>query len=374
MHSIAVARAKTTPGGAANTEREAAEAVNRLRQHVLAGWRDPNWMRTDPRTKPLRQRADFQELLARMDELGPANATAKNAMATPDDKLAARRKILTALEALAGPLPVARFIRRNLAQTRQDLAQALLDAGQVEEARKAFDLALAVRQKLVEEAPTNEPLRTDLVQSQVSTGDLLAAAGRLKEAGAAWEKGLTALEADLKANPNSFPLQAALSEQLAHVAYEYGRVGLFPETLRYYRRAFEAPDAVDFWRWYQYAVLLVETGAKADYQSLADRGTVHASLAGAFPENLYRVLLVTPAPTPSRSNALMHVAEHVRPSDTRWDKWIRGFARVRLGEVKKGLALLEEVQDPSLKWPAVALAQYQLGDRESARQASARRT
>ena len=164
-------------------------------------------MRTDPRTEPLRERADFKELLARMDELGPADAAVRKPGATPREKLALVGRSSRHSRPWLDPCLAARFVRRNLAQARQDLAQALLDAGQVEEARAAFDEALAERQALLAEAPTDEALRIDLVQSRFSAGDLLAAAGRLREAVAAWGKGLAALEAELRENPNSLPLQ-----------------------------------------------------------------------------------------------------------------------------------------------------------------------
>ena len=166
VHSLALDRARAS-GGAVKAEREAAAAVNDLRRHVLAGWHQgAEWMRTDPRTEPLRQRADFKDLLARMDELDPADAAVKNPNATPEERLAARRTILAALEALARPLPPARYIRRNLAQARQDVAQALLDAGRIDEARAELDEAMAERQSLLAEAPTDDTLRTDLAESR----------------------------------------------------------------------------------------------------------------------------------------------------------------------------------------------------------------
>ena len=93
VHSLALARVRAS-GGAVNAEREAEAAVNDLRRHVLAGWyRGAEWMRTDPRTEPLRRRADFKDLLARMDELDPADAAVNNPNATPEERLAARRTI-----------------------------------------------------------------------------------------------------------------------------------------------------------------------------------------------------------------------------------------------------------------------------------------
>src|SRR5207244_5801784 len=130
-------------------------------------------------------------------------------------------------EALAGPPPYARFVRRNLAQARQEWAQALLEAGQVEEARLAFDDALLARQQLVQESPANEQLRADLAQSQSAAGDLFAAAGKLADAVKTWDKALATLEEGLKSNPNSIPFRAALSDRLLNVAYQAAKVGLW---------------------------------------------------------------------------------------------------------------------------------------------------
>ena len=244
--------------------------MNDLRHCILAGWRDPNW--SDPRTEPLRERRDFQELVVWIGELGRADATARNASASPEEKLDARRNILWALESVARPLPPARFIRRSLAQARQDFARALLDVGQVEEARATFDEALAERQRLAVEAPNDLALRIDLVQSQLSTGDLFAAAGRLKQAVTAWENGLAALEAELRENPNSLPLHIALSDGMAQVGTQHLWLGLWAEALRCYRRAFEVQVPVEFVHWFRYALLLAEAGDNRGVADLIGRG------------------------------------------------------------------------------------------------------
>ena len=249
-------------------EQEAAAGVNDLRRHVLAGWHQgAEWMRTDPRTEPLRKRADFKYLLARMDELDPADATVKNPNATPEERLAARRTILAALEALARPLPPARYIRRNLAQARQDVGQELLAAGRIDEARAELDEAMAERQSLLAESPTDDTLRTDLAESRFSTGDLLAAVGRLNDAVAVWEKGLSALEAELATKPSSLPLQLAVADQQARIGFYYLSLGMWAEGLRCYRRAFEVHPPTRFIHWLRYALLLDEA---EDHRGVAD--------------------------------------------------------------------------------------------------------
>ena len=228
VYSIAIARSKAAPAGAVKTEAEAVSVVNALRQHVLAGVARLERDADGSRTEPLRHRPDFNELLAQVDELGSADAAAWNEAATLEEKVGVRRIILTGLEAVSGPLPPIRFNRRNLARARQDLAQALLDAGQVEEARGPLDEALTERQRLVEEGPNNEGLRVDLLQSQIARGDWLAAAGRLKEAGAAWEEGLAPLEADFKTDPDRFPLQSPLRMSSDRSAINMGSSGCLP--------------------------------------------------------------------------------------------------------------------------------------------------
>jgi tetratricopeptide (TPR) repeat protein/serine/threonine protein kinase len=371
-YAFALARAKAAPDGKTNTEPEAAAAVNALRQHVLSGWHHEKWMRTDALTEPLRQRADFKELLARMDELDPAYTVALQTTATPEEKLAARQQILTTLEALAGPLPSARFVRRILAQARQDLAQALLGAGQVEEARLAFDEALAAREQLVQESPSNEQLRADLTQSQSAAGDLFAAAGKLADAVKTWDRALATLEEGLKTNPNSIPFQTALSERLTHLGFQYGNFGMWTEAARCYRRAFQIQTPTGFPSWYRYGVLLVQAADEKGYRSLADKAVSRpGGLEGVDGINLSRILLASPSSGERHPKALRRIAEQFQAQEPFWQQWIRGFAFVRIGQAQASLDLLEksEVAWAPVRQCARALAEHQLGHRQAAVQA-----
>ena len=341
MYSIAIARGKAAAAGAVKTETEAVAVVNAIRQHVLAGWRDSNGLRADPRAEPLRHRPDFISLLARVDELRSADAAAWNEAARLEEKVGARRIILATLEAVAGPLPSGRFSRRNLARARQDLAQALLDAGQVEEARGPFDEALAERQRLVEEAPSDEQLRTDLLQSQVSRGDWLAAAGRFKEAGVAWEEGLAPLEADFRANLDRFPLRVALATGLREVGNQYGKLGLLAEALRYDRRAFEVEAPAELTPWQQYALLMAEAGDTEGFKTLARRVANVRELTEA----------------------------HLDSVSIEWQQWVPAVARVRLGQGTEGQARLVELDELIWNGVDVALAEHRLGHPDAARDA-----
>jgi tetratricopeptide (TPR) repeat protein len=368
--AVAEARAKSAPDGETARERAAATAVTGLRRRAFFGWWDANWMRTNPATELLRDRADFQDLLARAEELGRAGAVVGNASATPADKLVARRAILTTLEALAGPPPTARYVRRSLAEAHQFLGEAYLGVGRADEAKAAFDEALAIRQKLVEEAPKDEQLRADLAVSQTAVGDLLANAGRLADAAKTWEAGLATLEAALKANPNSIPFQTALLERQLHVAnqYAYTSFGLWDEAARHYRRAFEIQTPTQFVHWHHFAVVLAEIGDTEGVRKLAERAaTIRSKPSGEEEIALTTTVLLTPSADARWSAAVKELATNFRyPAYVLSERLFRGIAYLRLGEGNEALPLLADNPYPWEKWPAVALAEHLLGHPDAA--------
>ena len=327
--------------------------------------RDANRMRTDPRTEPLRHRPDFNEVLAQVDDLSSAEAGNENEAAPLEDKVGARRIILTALEAVSGPLPPIPFNRRTLARAALKTWPEPCSMPARSRPRGPLDEALAERQRLVEERPNNEQLRADLLQSQVSRGDWLAAAGRLKEAGAAWEAGLVPLEADFQASPDRFrgmhslarraqeleadfqaspdrfPLRAALADGLRQVGDQYGKLGLLAEALRYYRRAFaiEAPAAITPWQ--QYALLMAEAGDTEGFKALARRLANAKELTDARRDSV----------------------------SIEWQEWVPAVARAGPGQGPAGQARPVGLEEQIANGMSVALAEHRLGHPDAARSA-----
>ncbi len=97
-----------------------------MRNYVLTGWRDVNWLKTHSQQAALRARADYRDLIEGVEALTKYELVAKNAQTAPAERVSARQECLAALEALAAPVKSAGLARRSLAQARQDLAQALL--------------------------------------------------------------------------------------------------------------------------------------------------------------------------------------------------------------------------------------------------------
>jgi serine/threonine protein kinase/tetratricopeptide (TPR) repeat protein len=368
-YAIAEARAKADPAGKLDTEPEAAAAVKAMRQYVLAGWRDPKFLRDNSIAKMLSDRADFKELLARMEELVPADQKSKLASATVEERLAARETILTTLEAIAGPLPHARSVRRALAQARQEWAQALLAAGKVEEARVAFDDALLTRQQLVQESSTNEQLRADLAQSQSAAGDLFAAAGKLADAERIWNKALATLEEGLKANPNSIPFRTSLTERLVYVANQEAQYGLWDRAAERYRKALaiQAPTLPIYWNFM--AMVGAET-RDAEIQraaaKLAANGTETTGDAG-----LFRVRALTTSPELDAGNvdAVQKLADNYRQNPFHNVTWVRAIAYLRLGKTDMAYQLVAGLTPADTDWPELSIAaliQHRLGHADAA--------
>ncbi len=103
--AVAEARGKTSADARAEAEECAAAAMAALRNVALtSGQRLRDWARGQKLLGPVRGRADFKDLLNRAEALYQADTTrARDARASPEEKLAACREIVSGLEGLTGP-------------------------------------------------------------------------------------------------------------------------------------------------------------------------------------------------------------------------------------------------------------------------------
>lgn len=369
-YGIAEARAKTHPNEV-NLDRDAAALVAAMRNLVMAGWRDPKWMRTDPRTESLRHRADFKELLNRVDELTAADATIRLASVTLNDKMAAYQSVLMTLEAMVGQPPHSPFARRNLAKARQDWAQALLQAGQMEEARQAFDDALLVRQQLAQESPSNEQLRADLAQSQSAAGDLFAVAGKLADAVKAWNQALTTLEEALKTNPNSIPYRTALLDRLLHVASQTASLGLWELAGAYHDQALKMQGSTLPIQWNNIALVAMQTHDLVRLRTAADLAEKDTQLAGDAVVFRVRALTTSPHPPAEHLAAIKQLAKEAEKTGHN-DRWVRALAYLRTGDATQAHKLVESLTPAENGWPewqTLALIRKRVGQSDAAAEA-----
>ena len=196
--------------------------------------------------------------------------------------------------------------------------------------------------------------------------------GRLKEASAVWEKGLSVLEAELATKPSSLPLQLAVADQQARIGFNYLSLGMWAEGLRCYRRAFEVHTPTRFIHWLRYALLLDETGDHRGVVELARAAVAHHPISEDLQDQVAHawLILFEPSDDPRWPAKVRSLAESfAAPGWGQWDRWVRAFARIRLGEAEVGIDALAQIPDTYGRWPAIALAQHRLGHKDAARRA-----
>src|SRR5205085_2277198 len=101
---------------------------------------------------------------------------------------------------------------------------------------------------------------------------------------------------------------------------QLGGVGLWGRAAGHYRRAFEVQPPTDFAKWFDYAVLLLETGDAAGYGSLVERAAARvAADTGTDLFHLGRALLLAPDSGTRHPAAVGRVA-----GSTVGQPWARG--------------------------------------------------
>jgi serine/threonine protein kinase/tetratricopeptide (TPR) repeat protein len=369
VHEVAIKRNRSDPENPIDLEPSAATLVAAYRKYVLAGGNEFQTIRNAARNLELTMRADFRALQARLDELGPAHATAANVNATDDGKLLARRTILRSLEALAGSDSKERFVRRHLARARLDLAQAQLVTGRIGEAKASFEEALAERRNLVAAFPSNETLLADLAQTQAAAGDFFASAGKLADAFATWNRAIETLEANLFKNPNSIPFRSALSERLIASAERYGNLGLWDKAAQSYSRAFQLVPSLGYLPWYSQVLVLANANDTSGMATRIDELVrLKPPLVGAEGIQVARSMVVDAGVARRHPTELQRIL--ATDSSDFWYRWTRGLAWLRLGEPADAVKALETLPDDwHPKWPALALALRAAGKAEPAKEA-----
>jgi WD40 repeat protein/Tfp pilus assembly protein PilF len=272
----------------------------------------------------------------------------------------------------SAPDPATWYARRVMAQARQSLGQALLDAGRADEANAAFDEALAIRLKLVEENPHSEQLRADLAASQIAAGDRLANADKLADAARSWEAGVATLEAALKASPDSVRLQTALAERLLHVGGQYAKLGLWELAADHYRRAFKVQAPPEGLPWARLADLLVAAGDLAGHQQLRRQVQQKLEVPEAADPSLALTHVLSLAPgaglDPVRLAKLAQTELDPQAREA-WRLWEVALAHYRAGQFDQAVELLTK---PPLArvpraWPVLAMVHHRSGRPDEAR-------
>jgi serine/threonine-protein kinase len=248
--------------------RELDAAIDALRAAVAAGFADAGRLRTDPSLDPLRRRPGFQEILSaaahRQSGEGGRSALRQNSVA--HSQLPRSQAALKPNQGDSPPTAAA-----DRATSLFAIGTLHAHFGEMDAAAKSLAETLSLRERLVQNAPTNLRHQAELGATRIALGRYDWEAGRLTDARAKWQSGMSVLEA-LVRRPRPAPEQVRIySDAAAAVGSAYARVGLWEEAAAHFANAFAFDLRNSPEEWLRFALLLVHTDQLEAYQRLCQQ-------------------------------------------------------------------------------------------------------
>ena len=190
-----VGRGKQVLTDAEKLQREQLEAlaVQTFQEALSQGYEKAEQAKTDGDLKSLRERPDFQALIARLEqaELGPQIGRRRCNSSVPARQTQGRGTS-ERLSTRNWPTRSRPACRRqlNLVLSFDLLAVVQRDMRDYEQAERSVSRAITLREQIVKQSPETVAYRTSLGATHVELGKIQWLAGRYKEAEASWDKGI----------------------------------------------------------------------------------------------------------------------------------------------------------------------------------------
>ena len=268
-------------GGAPPSDAERAEcrrhadaALAALRQAIAAGFRNAAKLRVSDALAAVRDRDDFQAVLAQAEAGARHPAKTRVPTSTPPAETAAgppgaptdgARK---PEESAGGANADQR--RDELASSQHVIGIVQLELGKLEDARATLGRALAAREAQVRDHPQDAAARADLAATRVALARLDWRAGRLAVAVRSWDDIRQLLESALAERPQEAALALGLIELETTVGYSYAEAALWDEAAEALARAVRRGSRDRGVAGYR-ASLLAVTGDRRELRALCTR-------------------------------------------------------------------------------------------------------
>lgn len=317
VYSAAIIEGKSSPAAEElrESQQEAELALEELQQAVAAGFNNYALFRTDKDLHSLRQREDFQALLAQVEQtFRVAELTKWTPDAPPDERLKAQNQALEIRQQKAAKDPENLRVRADLALNHQAIGQLQFDLKQWEPAAASLAEARRLRAELVQQEPQNLVFLSDLaatlgltskvaeqlgqrevaaeawdqqrnilesLQVQQSNdpktvialgtawyarGNGLWASGHLTEALPCWDKGLSVLEQGRKERPEEPTLKRTVAVREQYVADLLGKHGYYQLAGRHWALSRAAEEYASAEQESRLAAVIAWTGPVEEYQ------------------------------------------------------------------------------------------------------------
>lgn len=317
VYSASIIEGKSSPAAEElrESQQEAELALEELQQAVAAGFNNYALFSTDKDLDSLRQREDFQALLAQVEQtFRVAELTKWTPDAPPAERLKAQNQALEIRQQQAAKDPQNIRARADLALNHQAIGQLQFDLKQWEPAAASLAEARRLRTELVQQEPQNLVFQSDLAttlglaskvseqlgqrdvaaeawdqqrnileslrdqqssapatvialgQAWYARGNGLWASGHLTEALPCWDKGLSVLEQGRKERPEEPTLKRAVAVREHSLADLLGKHGYYELAGRHWVLSRAAEEYASAEQESRLAAVIAWTGPVADYQ------------------------------------------------------------------------------------------------------------
>jgi tetratricopeptide (TPR) repeat protein len=366
-------KAKLTAEEKSEQKNEADLAMDALRAAVTTGFRDAERFRKATELNVLRGRLDFKILQAFAESW---------VAAAPSNKPLLILKDLTKRPEPTHSDPNNKRLRSDRAASRHALALVQLDAGNLDEAQKHLQEAIALREALVKEEPKNAQFQADLAGSRFVLGDYYWRSGQLAEGAKLLQQELRYLEAIRGASGDRLVASSELLAMWRTVGLHYAKAGLWSEALALchekHGQLLQAQGASEYDYFCVASVALLVGDADA-YRNACQ------TMVKQFGEkrDLYSLAWMAWACTlaegsridPSTAIKWARIMAAEDSSQELWQSHVLGLAHYRAGqfveaenEASRSSSLNPTWESRILNWPLLALVHHRQGHATEAKQ------
>jgi serine/threonine protein kinase/WD40 repeat protein/Flp pilus assembly protein TadD len=327
---------------AGELKRNADLAMETLKKAVEAGYQKASVLGTNHDLDPLRDRDDFQTLLATVQKVAEADRLAKAEDKDATKKLSNRRQAADLLKGLASAQPANLRHRATLAATLQSIGVIQTGLKQFDDAERSLDDALKLRQQLLQQQSENPQAVLDVIDTRVALAELYEKSARLPEAHAIWQECLTRLEN----RPNEAPLATKVQELERRICYSYGALGIWPLAVIHSQRNAQLQRSANVVATEHFAILLAVTGHEDALRAYCRLWHEQASGAGPRVWSQQELLhlarlssLLSPPALPAEQ--LEQWTQPYESSTNAWEGLCVALARHRAGKHVEALQILD---------------------------------
>ncbi|MCU0962047.1 MAG: tetratricopeptide repeat protein, partial [Pirellulaceae bacterium] len=227
------------PEEAVDREHHVGLTLDTLRKAIDAGFHDAKAIQAEGLFDPLRDRADFQQVVTTLERAAQAQQLVAGNAGSVEQTLANRLQAAELLKSLDADQPGNLRHRSTLAATLHSIGVIQTGLKQFDEAEQALVQALELRDTLRHEQPGKPDPEVDWLSTRIALGNVCWSSARFAEGHRIWQQCTDDLRRIAESQRDNAALQDRIAIEERFLCGSYGRYGLWPLAGEYVRRSAE---------------------------------------------------------------------------------------------------------------------------------------